>query len=1034
MTRPTPRGTSRVTSPANASSGRGTPHGTPHGTPLFTSRPTSSSRPGHHPRPGAHRPSHADHLFGVSSAAALEGDPLCDPGPLAPGQKPSFAKCDPTPEHMRPSKFPEWSETGNPDLVSAAGGRADWETSPPLKPFSLWHQQHVRAVPCVEHTIATNLPATDLETGASTTLSQRYHYYAFEQRLGFAKTYPESTCAADDSVCRACVPGDGDACVGDRRCLRAGEVPIWGYEGSSPGPMLRVETDLKHRLERGDTSTVRVASPVTIVRQTNALPADCAGGALTNDGFECKRAITSTHHHGMTSLPGFDGWADDVIESGQHKDYCYSNDAGARTNWYHDHGIHSTGFNVANGLAAMYPLYVPPKAEEGPHGERVLPRWIDAHCDVTEPGSGNLKARGKEGWCYELPIQLGEARFSNEGGVTAGVTVRQGSCRVDYEVEGNVYKSDVLTVNGVPWPKTRVFAGRKYRLRLLAATISRAYRLALSGGGGCARLIVVGTDTELLPTPVEVSHLDINAGERYQAVIDFGSCVIPDGKQSIAVILRNAADFLNNEDYVFTDRVMKFIVKRPPRRLTDEGQPAVLGNDWDASPTACASCAAGDASEGCETCRAAALDAGPTVGSSPAAPCLLSPDDAHLRREATHLGLRALNVMRGLELDAAGARHSPDELDETRPVRLRVDARFEYKDRSDPTGFSAPAPRCLRQKDGVPEPFTIADRTGGANVATEGQCVTIRTLIFKRTGGRWVINDKTWRSGDRDQIGRVEASPTYGCLEVWRIITGGGGWHHPVHLHLIDGWLIEREDGRADEALAAWPQGRGVFPHEIGSKDVFFAGFNAALTMVFWPSPNRGNYMFHCHNLIHEDDDMLMSFQVYHEPDDTRDADPDARATLADPENAPFDPEFPFKDVTANGEPVIRYGYPKDEGELTHVKGVMNANNYMFEYQRLQAIPKICGLDAEGKAAVVAEIDAVFGPGRVGRAGKHYERDGKIVASGQLNGAAKGDLNLDEQTEPRDTKTVAEATGVAANGATQLTRNVVVDARYFPQN
>lgn len=27
-------------------------------------------------------------------------------------------------------------------------------------------------------------------------------------------------------------------------------------------------------------------------------------------------------------------------------------------------------------------------------------------------------------------------------------------------------------------------------------------------------------------------------------------------------------------------------------------------------------------------------------------------------------------------------------------------------------------------------------------------------------------------------------------LEVWRIITGGGGWHHPVHLHLIDAWLL----------------------------------------------------------------------------------------------------------------------------------------------------------------------------------------------------------------------------------------------------
>ena len=34
------------------------------------------------------------------------------------------------------------------------------------------------------------------------------------------------------------------------------------------------------------------------------------------------------------------------------------------------------GFNVANGLAAMYPLYVNPENEDGPFGERIFPRWI----------------------------------------------------------------------------------------------------------------------------------------------------------------------------------------------------------------------------------------------------------------------------------------------------------------------------------------------------------------------------------------------------------------------------------------------------------------------------------------------------------------------------------------------------------------------------------------------------------------------------------------------------------------------------------
>jgi hypothetical protein len=156
-------------------------------------------------------------------------------------------------------------------------------------------------------------------------------------------------------------------------------------------------------------------------------------------------------------------------------------------------GIHNTGFNVANGLAAMYPLFVPPYAEEGAHGERILPRWINEHCDVTTSAPGNLGK--KEGWCFELCIQLGEVRFSNAGGITAdaGVKVEKGSCRVDYEIEGNVWKTDMITVNGVPWPKMKVFAGYMYRLRVLGASISRSYQLSVSGGSpkNCAKLIVV---------------------------------------------------------------------------------------------------------------------------------------------------------------------------------------------------------------------------------------------------------------------------------------------------------------------------------------------------------------------------------------------------------------------------------------------------------------------------------------------------------------------------------------------------------------
>jgi hypothetical protein len=122
---------------------------------------------------------------------------------------------------------------------------------------------------------------------------------------GFANADAESDCQTS--------PG-GDSV----RCLKAGEVPFWWYNGVGPGPLIRVPTDLKWRNVRGKLGAGDQAfvAPNLIVRQKNELPADCAGGAVTHDDLECKKAITSTHHHGATSLPGFDGWADDVIESG----------------------------------------------------------------------------------------------------------------------------------------------------------------------------------------------------------------------------------------------------------------------------------------------------------------------------------------------------------------------------------------------------------------------------------------------------------------------------------------------------------------------------------------------------------------------------------------------------------------------------------------------------------------------------------------------------------------------------------------------
>ena len=349
----------------------------------------------------------------------------------------------------------------------------------------------------------------------------------------------------------------------------------------------------------------------------------------------------------------------------------------------------------------MFPIYVPPQFEDGAYGEQILPRWIDSVCDVFVDGPGNLG--NEEGKCFEFPLILSEARFNNEGGQTANgdgkgvANVPAGTCRVDYEIEGNIYKADVITVNKLPWPKMKVFAGYKYRGRVLGASISRSYRLSLSGGNGCAKMIVVGTDTELLLNPVVVKFLDVNTGERYQVVFDFSNCVVPKGKKKINVHLRNSNDFLNNEDYLHTDKVMRFEVRNPPNIIKNAGQPSMLASDWEGGGgVPCALDPSTMTGENAKICANAKLvPDGASTWYKNDDVCLLSEHDAKVRREAVQTALRALDVVRGKEPDAYGETRAREELTESHPVSINVSATFTADDpKTNPNGFATLSDAC----------------------------------------------------------------------------------------------------------------------------------------------------------------------------------------------------------------------------------------------------------------------------------------------------------------------------------------------------
>jgi len=225
---------------------------------------------------------------------------------------------------------------------------------------------------------------------------------------------------------------------------------------------------------------------------------------------------TPTHNLSSYSRTPFDGWAEDVTNPGQSKDYYYPNAQPVRTLWYHDHAIGITAVNAYFGQAGFYLLEDP------------------AVSDKLKLPTGN----------YDIPLMLATKQFLPSGKLLSPENERV-----------SLY-GDVNTVNGQPWPYVNV-ESRKYKFRLLDASISRTYSLYLvadSDPNTHLPFTVVASDAGYLDHPVITTSLVIAMAERYEIVIDF------DKYKNQNLTLMNERSFQTNPDYPATDRVLRFVV------------------------------------------------------------------------------------------------------------------------------------------------------------------------------------------------------------------------------------------------------------------------------------------------------------------------------------------------------------------------------------------------------------------------------------------------------------------------------------------
>lgn len=200
-------------------------------------------------------------------------------------------------------------------------------------------------------------------------------------------------------------------------------------------------------------------------------------------------------------------------------------------------------------------------------------------------------------------------------------------------------------------------------------------------------------------------------------------------------------------------------------------------------------------------------------------------------------------------------------------LELRVKAYSGTDLSMDPTEY-APA-RAGKAKGKTMIPLWL-DRSNPTDMA-KLKNVRNREFIFGRSDG---TDEAPWTIKTDEGFGykadprRISAAPQLatgpteagfsgdGTLEVWKIVNGGGGWGHPVHVHFEEGIVLSR-GGAAPPEWEKWAR-KDVYRigDEPDSKD------NVKIAIRF--REFAGTYLEHCHNTQHEDSSMLLRWDIEH--------------------------------------------------------------------------------------------------------------------------------------------------------------------------
>lgn len=136
-----------------------------------------------------------------------------------------------------------------------------------------------------------------------------------------------------------------------------------------------------------------------------------------------------------------------------------------------------------------------------------------------------------------------------------------------------------------------------------------------------------------------------------------------------------------------------------------------------------------------------------------------------------------------------------------------------------------------------------------ASAASRVRTLNISKLVggtgSHSSGSRHGINGMTY---DNDHSAFTVSA---GETEIWEFDNLEGDEIHPMHIHGVQFQILNRMGGRGQ-----------VFAYEKGWKDTVMVMPGEKVSVIMSFPSYIGKFVFHCHNLEHEDDGMMLNYEI----------------------------------------------------------------------------------------------------------------------------------------------------------------------------